>query len=137
MQQLPITLELSPSYRLSFLLAVAHGLGLAAVTLVFLPLGIKLALILLVLASACLNLLRLFGPHRFVSLTLRGDGILEFCRKDGSHGEASIHRHSAVTPLMTVLLLCTEGRSEALVLLPDAIAAEDFRLLRLWLRWRT
>lgn len=135
--QLPFTLELHPSQRLTILLAAAHGLALAALMAVSLPLWIKLALTMLVLASIWLNLNGLSGPRSIVSLTLREDGILEFSRRDGSSGEARPHPHTTVTSLMTIMLLRQQGRIEALVLLPDALAAEDFRLLRLWLRWRS
>lgn len=137
--QLPFTLQLrpSPSCQLAILLAVTHGVALAAVMLVSLPLWIKFALLASIFASVWRNLIRQRGPHSIVSLTLRGDGWLEFSRQDGSRGEARLHPHTTVTSLMTVLLLRQEGRIEALVLLPDAIESEDFRLLRLWLRWRT
>ena len=98
---------------------------------------IKLALLMLVLASAWGNLRRQHGPKSIVSLSLRGDGQLEFSRRDGTRGEARVHPHTTVTAQLVVLLLRQAGRSEVLVLMPDALASEDFRLLRLWLRWRT
>ena len=133
--QLPFTLQLRPSSRLLTLSLAMHGVALAAVMLVALPLWLKLALLAAILASAWRIHRQLRGRHHIVSLVLRGDGLLEFSRQDGSHGEAGLHRHSTVASLMTILLLCREGRTESLVLLPDAIASEDFRLLRLWLRW--
>ena len=105
--------------------------------LVPIQLWIEVALLILILASAWRNLVRQRGPKSIVGLSLRGDGRLEFSRRDGTHGEAGIHPHTTVTAQFAVLLLCQAGRSEVLVLLPDALAREDFRLLRLWLRWRT
>ena len=105
--------------------------------LVSLSLWVKAALLAAVCVSAWLTLKRQRGPRRLVGLTLRSDGWLEFSRQDGSRGESRIHPQTTVTPFMTVLLLRQEGRIEALVLFADAVGGEDFRLLRLWLRWRT
>ena len=134
--QLPLTLSLRPSCRLGLLLAAAHGGAVAAALLISIPWWLKLVLLAAILASALHQLLRLTGQRRICRLILRDDGRLEFSRIDGSCGEARIHPQTTVTSLLAVLLLRQEGRIEALVLLPDALDAEDFRLLRLWLRWR-
>lgn len=133
--QLPLTLELQPSYRLALLLAVAHLCAVAAAWLLSIPWWIKLALLAVILASAGHQLLRLTGQSRIRRLILKDEGYLEFLREDGTSGEARVHPQTTVTPLLVVLLLRQAGRIEALALLPDALDAEDFRLLRLWLRW--
>ncbi len=133
--QLPLTLELQPSHRLALLLAVAHLCALAAAWLLFIPWWTKFALLAAILASGGYQLLRLNGRSRIRRVILKEGGRLEFSRVDGSSGEARIHPQTTVTPLLVVMLLRRQGRIEALVLLPDALGAEDFRLLRLWLRW--
>lgn len=137
--QLPFTLSLHPSRQLAALLAAAHGLAAAAVLSLSLPWWLMLVLLAAILASAWRGLARLTSSHRICRLTLRDDGQLEFLRVDGSGGEARVQPQTTVTAFLCVLLLRAQGRGEALVplvLLPDALDAEDFRLLRLWLRWR-
>ena len=133
--QLPVTLSLRRSRRLAALLAAAHVLAAAAVLSLSLPWWLKIVLLTAILGSIWRSLIRLRGPGRICRLTLREDGRLEFSRVDGSCGVASVHPQTTVTAFLCVLLLRAQARVEALVLLPDALAAEDFRLLRLWLRW--
>ncbi len=45
-------------------------------------------------------------------------------------------RHAFVTATLTVIeFKQTDGRVLSLVLLPDSLAADDYRRLRIWLRW--
>ncbi len=45
-------------------------------------------------------------------------------------------RHALVTATLTVVeFKQTNGRRRSLVLLPDSLAADDYRRLRVWLRW--
>ncbi|HUY01834.1 MAG TPA: protein YgfX [Rhodocyclaceae bacterium] len=134
--QLPATLSLRRSRRLAALLAGAHALAAAVVLSLALPWWLKIVLLAAILVSTWRRLNRLRGPGRICRLTLRADGRLEFSRVDGSCGVASVHPQTTVTAFLCVLLLRIQARVEALVLLPDALDAEDFRLLRLWLRWR-
>ena len=127
---------LHPSRRLVALLALAHAAAAVAVLLLALSWWFKLMLLLVILASAWRTLLRLFGAQRIASVTLHADGGAEFSRCNGSRTQVLIEPESTVTALMTVLLLRVEGRREALVLLADALSNDDFRRLRLWLRWR-
>ena len=134
--QLPLTLSLRRSRRLTVLLVAAHALAAAAAFFLFPHWWLMLFLLAVILISAGLTLRRLGSPDRICRLTLRGDGQLAFSRADGSAGEARLHPQTTVMAFLCVLLLRVRGRVEALVLLPDALDAEDFRQLRLWLRWR-
>lgn len=134
--QLPVTLTLQPSRRLALLLLAVHSgvLGLlAAVTISF---WIKLLLLPAILFSAWRVLKSIWRRQRIIRLTLRADGRLDYLRLNAAIGEARIHPHTTVTPQLTVLLLSSERRIEPLVLLPDSLDAEEFRQLRLWLRWQ-
>ncbi len=128
-------LTLRPPYRLGWLLAGVHLCAIAAAWLITIPWWLKLVLLAAILASAGQQLFRLTGSRRIRCLILKDDGHLEFSRVDGSGGEARIHPQTTVTPFLVILLFRASQGSEALVLLPDALSAEDFRLLRLWLRW--
>ena len=134
--QLPVLLTLRPSRRLDILLLAAHLGALAALSAISIPDWIKMTLLLLICCSAGIAWQRARGRSRIVSLTLRADGKLEYARLNGESGEAQPHPHTTVTPQLTLLLLRFGKRLEALVLMPDSLPAEEFRQLRLWLRWR-
>lgn len=117
--------------------------------------GVALALLLLVLerqdllwlpavllppiaASLAWQLLRLYGPRRVVCLTLHRDGAVELQRHDDAATlvRGRVDPQTTVMSWLTVLLLrSSSGRRLSLTLLPDALDGEDFRRLRLWLRW--
>ena len=80
---------------------------------------------------------RLFGLHRYIELTLLADGRVDYRCHDGVTGSARVDGASTVMSWGVVLLLRpAHARREALTLLPDALNHDDFRCLRLWLRWR-
>lgn len=135
--QLPVTLALHPSRRLSLLLLAIHGGALGLVVAIPLSPWVKLILLLGVLWSAWRAANHIQGRQRIVRLTLRGDGLVDYHRFSGQGGESRIHPHTTVMPWLTVVLLRSYGQLEPLeplVLLPDSLAAEEFRKLRLWLR---
>ena len=134
--QLPYPIRLHRSRQLDLLLSCAHAGALAAAALTALPGWLRLALATAILASAWLCLRRLSGDKRCCRLALRADGRLDFERADGITGVASVLAQSTVSAWLTVLLLSLSGRREALCILPDMLSPEDFRVLRLWLRWR-
>jgi hypothetical protein len=49
---------------------------------------------------------------------------------------AAIHPHTLVLSFLVVLLYRQQGHLRSQTLLSDSCGAEDFRQLRLWLRWR-
>ena len=132
----PLAITLHPSRQLAIVLLLAHAGALAVVFAIVFPVWIKPILLLAIVVSMGLSLRRLHGPQRIVRLKLRNDGLLEYFRRNEETGEARIHPHATVTPWMSILLLRQGRRSEALIVLPDALSSEDFRQLRLWLRWR-
>jgi hypothetical protein len=69
-------------------------------------------------------------------LVLRADGRLEIVGADGTASDVVVHPHSLVLSFLVVLLYRYDGRLRSLTLLADSLAAEDFRQVRLWLRWR-
>ncbi len=72
--------------------------------------------------------------RRFTGLELDHDGMFRLRRDD-----AWLPAHlldAFVTPALTVLRLRLEdGKSVALTLLPDSLAGDDFRRLRVILKW--
>ena len=73
-----------------------------------------------------------------LALRIGRDGVLRLhIRKDGWR-EGELLGSSYVSSFLTVInvRLPGERRMRSVVLLPDTIGAEDYRRLRVWLRWR-
>ena len=169
---------------LKYLLWLAHAVAACSIFLATLPLGARIVLLLVVLASWISHtpaILNYFSPQikrllktGFLScsrlesgavlLVLGGDGQLKkvseearnigsdrtaFSRvitatpiTDGgnaSHAESiTLQPQTLVLPFLVVLLYRKESRSrlQALLVLSDSLSAEDFRYLRIWLRWQ-
>ena len=135
--QLPITVKLRPSRNLALMLVSMHAAALLVVGSLEFFLWTKLALLLLTAISAwnCRKYWR--GAHRIVLLNLRDKGALAYVRMSGATGEASVHGQSTITPWLSVILLKSGTGLESLVLLPDALNPDDYRCLRVWLRWQS
>lgn len=152
----PITLKLGASRRLSLLLlAIALMAQLALLTLAFkLPLPLPWYYILLVWMLASLLLgwqtrraLRQHAwrqsPDAVVLLALNGMGEFSLTLRDGRQLPASLQDHSVVFASFSLLNFRwgegkvrgkARGKTSCLIL-PDAVDADEFRRLRVWLRW--
>jgi toxin CptA len=136
-----LTVAVGPSRQLTILVTGMHGFAAAMCWLVPLPLWLAAMLMPLVVASAGYHLgrdgLRSL-PAALVALRLHADRRCEFQTRSGAWQEAELLGSSFVSPFLTVLNLQPAGRRFArhLVILPDALASEDFRRLRVWLKWR-
>ena len=128
----PLTVSLKTSRRLLVIQSLAHLVSAVAVLAGNLPAW--LAAVLLLLVGASLARMRRRPP--FASMALGGDGNFEIVGADGTASEAVPHPHTLVLSFMVVLLYRQEGRLRSMTLLGDSLPEEDFRQLRLWLRWR-
>ena len=139
--QFPKDLNLRRSWQLAAALAALHGLALLSLVPVTIPLWAKLSLAFVTLASLVRGLwhhaLR-FSPRAVVALRLHADGKLELRRRDGAGVAGSVSPQSCVFPGFVVLLVAGEDnrRPAALTLMPDALAKDELRQLRSWLRWK-
>lgn len=109
--------------------------------LVPLPQWLAAVLMPLLVASAWYTLRRdalRMQPNSLVAVRLHADGRYAFKVRGETWHQAALLGSSYVSPYLTVLNLRPEGSRFArhLVILPDAINAEDFRRLRVWLKWR-
>jgi toxin CptA len=129
----PLAVALKPSRRLFLFQVVAHALAAGAVLAATVPSWL-MALLLLPIA---ISLARMRRKARPAGLILRADGGLEIVGADGTASDAVLHPHSLVLSFLVVLLYRQEGSLHALTLLGDSVTAEDFRQVRLWLRWRS
>ena len=135
-----LNLQLRFSRTLGALLIVAHLASLALVWIAPLPGSVQFAASLLLLAS-CLFYLRrdclLLAPGSIICLRFDQEGAGRYQVRNGEWFEATLLGSSLVTPWLSVLNYKPEtGRGmRSAVLFPDSIDAEDYRKLRVLLRW--
>lgn len=136
-----LTISVGPSLRLVGVLVGMHGFAAALFWLAPLPHWLA-ALLTPVLLGSAWHTLRRDGfrtlRHSLIALRLDADGRCEFQTRTGAWCEAVLLGSSFVAPHLTVLnLKPADGRMvKHLVILPDAVDTEDFRRLRVWLKWR-
>ena len=128
-----LSVSIKPSRRLLLVQLLAHAAAAGAVLAS--AIAPWIAAVLLLLVGASLARQRAITP--VAALLLRGDGRCETVGADGTASEAVIHPHTLVLAFLIVLLYRQDGRLRSLTLLGDSLPAEDFRQLRLWLRWRS
>ena len=131
--QFPIQIELRRSRLLAFLTVALHVLAIACLWLLPWPVLARGVLVLIVALSAWHSL----RPSPVAGLRLGERGELWILRSGSEPAAAAVQPDSAVFSWLVVLRVRGErdGRLRSLVLLPDSMSAEQFRLLRLWLRW--
>ena len=140
--QFPHRLTLRPSRRLAAILLFLHAAGLYGLYSSTLPFWSKLALSVVIVLSCLAAIYRHVAgraANAVRELLLREDGRIEARLADGSLREASVSGRSTLWPWLIVLQL--EGiarvRGHSLVILPDALACNDWRVLCAWLRWKS
>ncbi|MBI5792969.1 MAG: hypothetical protein HZA63_15990 [Rhodocyclales bacterium] len=129
----PLTIPLRPSRRLLLAQSLAHLAAAAAVMASTIPSWLAA----LLLALVGLSLARRRRSLPVSAILLRGDGNIEIVGADGAANEAVVHPHTLVLSFLVVLLYRQQGRLRSLTLPGDSFAFEDFRELRLWLRWQS
>lgn len=138
-----MSFEVTPSRILRALLWGLHGLAWLAIGLAALPLAWQVMAAVLVGAS-------LFGwsPPLACRLRTDPDGVLYYSAgtgPDAAWRAYQVDGASHVTPLFCSLILRPQdvgheqgkheqGRPQRVLILPDSMASEDFRRLRVWLR---
>jgi toxin CptA len=132
--QFPISIGLRRSRLLILLLSVFHGIAVAC--LIALPWPMALRLLLSALVG--LSLVYALRPPRVTGLRLTGRDRLDCLLADGNYIAARALPDSTVYARLIVLRLRIgeEKRVSSLTLLQDQLSAEQFRQLRLWLRWQ-
>lgn len=131
----PVASSLTPSRQLKGVVASMHVLCLLPVFLLPIHWGWQIGIISALIASLIIGLRQLPGPLRGLNLAM--DGAFFVRLKNGEWVPAEVLGSSFVKPWLTILHLRLEGRRfmSPLVLLPDMLAQEDFRRLRMWLLW--
>jgi len=132
MHQAAAIVRLRPSRIARAALAVVLLAALGAIVWADLPWYGRLAAATLAAAIA-LHAWRTRVP---VALRLHPDGTLEWREAAQDWQAVTLLPSSHVTPWLCVLACRSDGRAHHLVIYPDSLHREDFRRLRVWLRWR-
>lgn len=129
-----LRLGIRPSRLLAGALVLAHGLALAAAWISlngwaqYLVWGA-------ILASLAHALFR--AMHPALLLELHEDGRVSWRNRDGTWHEGKLGSSHFVSAALAVLELEPRGRQrKRLILVADSVSHEDFRRLRVWLRWQ-
>jgi toxin CptA len=131
--------KFSPSFHLAVMLCMAHGAFLMVLPLLALPFWSRLMLAAVALFSLAYYLRRdawLRAPYSCVELALEGsDAVLKL--RNGVQLRGGIAHGSLVTPYLTMLNVSLPEwhRTRSVIILPDSMAKDSFRQLRVWLRW--
>jgi hypothetical protein len=133
--RLPLTLCPKSPLTLQAALLLGHAGAVAILWPIDLPLELQSAACSLLLASALAVGIRL-RRSRLRNLTLRGDGRVELEFADGRRGDADVVAGSTVLAWLVILRIEMGDRKLALPISADMLNVEDFRQLRVWLRWR-
>lgn len=136
-----LSITLRTSYLLALLLVVMHVLALASVWLVPLVLDAKIGTAIVLATTLAFGLQQHVwraGKRSVRAIRLTGECEISLQGQDGTWLEAAILPSSFISPYLTVLNLKieVERRARHVVILPDAMDAEQFRQLRVWLKWR-
>ncbi|WP_177166681.1 protein YgfX [Nitrosomonas sp. Nm51] len=135
-----LTIHLKPSKLLVVILIAAHCAAALLLGLLSVIPEVKLAGMLVLLASLYFYLKRDALQRSAHSAVLLGfSGIrcaLE--TKCGQMFEYAISGETYVSPYLTVLILRSQRSwlTQSIVILPDTISSEEFRRLRVFLRWK-
>ena len=135
-----LKINLRPSWILAAILAVAHGAAIAAVVVVEMPLWLTFVVMVALIANLSLELRHasLRMPDAVVAIEISSGNVLSIQTRRGEWLEYEVLGNTYVLSFLTILNLkqTDSGASKRIVILPDSIAAEDFRKLRVWLRWK-
>ena len=137
-RQLRFSIE--PSTSLAVALCAAHFAAAGAVWLVPAPAWGKAMLIITIAWSLIFYLARcaaLHAPDAIVALEIKEQGGISFQMRRGEWLDCELHGSSFISPHLMIVNLRPRGRRLAryVILVPDNVDAEDFRRLRMWLRW--
>lgn len=135
----PIRVELRPSPGFAALLAVAHGAALVLMAWLPLPAGALFAVAPLIIASATLTINRQAlrrGTRAVQALEFTDRETLRCRTGDGVWHNGRVLGSSTVGAGLTVLNLRLDSNANRHVIITrSGTVADDFRRLRVWLRW--
>ena len=134
-------INLRPSRILVAILVFAHAAAIAMVVLAGLPLWLALLAIMALAASLVYDVRQtamLRAPDAVSAFEITADDKFSIQTRRGEWLECELLGSTYVTYFLTILNLkaIDSGKNKRAVILPDSLDAEDFRKLRVWLRWK-
>lgn len=140
-QQLTVWHEICPSRALALLLIAASALACASLLLIDFPLMITAPAAAALCGLGILNLSRhalTKSADAIRAVRLVGTQKIEARTPAGTTREYAVLAGALLGPLIVLRLRATDRtrRRRSLVLLPDAMAPDSLRRLRVWLRWQ-
>lgn len=136
-----LSIHRKPSNRLAAILSLAHLVTAGLLWILELPLDIK-TIAAFALVFSLIYYLRqdvlLTANNAVVFFELTDEMECALITRSGELMVCSILGSTYVAPYLTVLNVQPVGKffMRSVVILPDGIDAEEFRQLRVWLRWR-
>jgi toxin CptA len=136
-----LRLGFKPSRQLTTYLVLGHFIAATCALSVSLLPWLKLLLLSLLLMSLLYSLRNQVWrtwPFSIVALQFEHDGTVFMQYRNGKLLEAQVLGSSFVAPYLTIILLKTNQAwfARSVVVLPDMLAPDLFRSLRVWLKWR-
>ena len=136
-----LRIDLRPSRILAAILVIAHGAAIAAVALAGMPPWLQLIAIAALAANLMFEIRQtvlLRAPDAVVAIEIASDDALSIQTRRGDWIECEVLGSTYVIYFLAIVNLKEQGsgRVKRAVILPDSIDAEDFRKLRVWLRWK-
>ena len=141
----PIQINFKRSMIASALFTLMSVGALCIVILLTMSWQAKLLLSFMIVFSAIYSVFKyglLLLPWSCVRLSVNTKNQLQLTRKDGKQLEVSVQANSVVTPYLTILNSRIKEASflqglfvQHCIIFPDAVDAENYRKLRVWLRW--
>lgn len=136
-----LKIGLRPSKYLAGILVLAHGAAIAIVVFVALPAWAKIIAATILLVHLLLVVRRqalLLAADSSIAIEISADNRFSVQTRTGGWSEYEVLGSTYAMPYLTVLNL-RQRDSRALnriTLFPDSLHADDFRKLRVWLRWK-
>jgi toxin CptA len=136
-----VRVALTSSLYLTIVLTTAHVACAALLIPLDLSLWVKISIGVVLAVSLTHSLLHHAlrrSPSSLIALELRDEDRAAVQTRDGEWHEARVLPTTYVSPVLTVINLRIPPRilAQHAVIVPDAVVAEDFRALRVALRWR-
>jgi toxin CptA len=133
-------IEITPSPTLAIALCAAHLAAAVAIWHSALPLplrGVSIGVIAAALGWSLRSRALLRLASAIVALEITAAGQISFLTRRGTSHACELLGTSYVSPRLTILNLQARGCRLArhVLLVPDNVDTQDFRRLRIWLRW--
>ncbi len=136
-----LSIHRKPSRRLTIILCMAHFITAGLIEPLALPLGINTIVIVILIISLVYYLKRdalLTANNAIVVLELSEKMQCTLTTRSGESQTCTILNSTFVAPYLTVLDLQLTDKflMRSVVIFPDSIDTEEFRRLRVLLRWK-